>query len=222
MVGKTFITLDKMETITEGILTQYGYPLSLDGNPNAIPIDEIIEFHYNLDINWEPIDHFDQDGLVMAAIIPSRRRIIMNESCKELFKIKNGTMNFTMGHELGHWVLHVEDKFNQQIAFSFEEDKEVYYCRNFSKKPPEEFQADMFAGCLLMPKPIIVYLVDLLRSTCGVIKYPQLYSICDIFNVSISALKVRLHSLNLLYIDEIGKIHRSREDYDGQMTWLRE
>ena len=104
MAVKRFITSDQMETITEGILAEYGYPLSLIRNPHAIPIDEIVEFHYKLDIAWEPIDHFSKDELIMAAIIPSKRKVIMNESCKRLFEEKIGTMNFTMAHELGHWV----------------------------------------------------------------------------------------------------------------------
>lgn len=217
MAVRKFITPDEMESITEKILNEYGYPLSLTNNREAIPINEIIEFHYGLDIAWESIDHFSEDGLVMAAIIPSKRKVIMNESCKELFKEKMGTMNFTMAHELGHWVLHVDDKFNQQTSFDFNED-DTYYCRDLSKKPPEEFQADMFAGCLLLPKAILVPLIASLKDTYREIRFPQLYDICKTFEVSISALKVRLHTLNLLYIDDNGKIHKSIDDYNGQMT----
>ena len=217
MAVRRFITSDEMETITEAILSEYGYSLAFSGNPEAIPINELIEFHYNLDIAWEHIDRFSEDGLVMAAIIPSKRKVVMNESCKGLFEEKIGTMNFTMAHELGHWVLHVDDKFNQQIPFAFNKE-DTYYCRNFSKKPPEEFQADMFAGCLLIPKPILVPLVNSLKNTYKEIRFPQLYRICEIFEVSISALKVRLHSLKLLYIDKNGKIHKSMDDYTGQMT----
>lgn len=215
---KRYISLSEMETITEDILSQYGYPLNFDCNFQPVPIDEIIEFHYEIDISWEMIDHFAQDSRVMAAIIPKLKKIIMNDSCKELFEEKIGTMNFTMAHELGHWVLHVHDKLNQQVSLVFEEDKEVYYCRSFSKKPPEEIQADLFAGCLLMPKPIIVPLVNQLKEKYKEIKFPQLYRIADMFQVSISALKVRLVSLNLLYIDQSGKIHNSKDDSYGQIT----
>jgi len=217
MRRKSFITTNEMENITEQILTQYGFPLTWEGKPSVVPIDEIIEFHYNLDISWEPIDHMGQDGLVMAAIIPTKREIVMNDSCKELFKEKIGTMNFTMAHELGHWVLHVEDKQNEQISFSFNDVNDVFYCRNLSKKPPEEYQADMFAGSLLMPRPIIEPLIDNLKRSHEIITFPHLYNVCDVFGVSISALKVRLHTLNLLYIDGNGKIHKSKEEYLGQI-----
>jgi hypothetical protein len=218
VVNKSFITLSQMETITENILNKVQYSLSWNGTSNAVPIDEIIEFQYDLDIAWEPIDHFSEGDLVMAAILPTQRKIIMNDSCKELYEEKIGTLNFTMAHELGHWVLHVDDKLNQQTAFVFDEDQEIYYCRAFSKKPPEEFQADMFAGCLLMPRPILAPLINLLKDEYQQITFPQLYNICEVFKVTISALKVRLHTLNLLYIDKNGTIYNSKEDYKGQLT----
>lgn len=219
MVRKNFITSGEMEEITEQILSEYGFPLTWEGKPAVVPIDEIIEFHYKLDISWESIDYMGQDGLVMAAIIPTRRKIIMNDSCKELFEEKIGTLNFTMAHELGHWVLHVEDKLNQQISFLFNDLNDAFYCRNLSKKPPEEYQADMFAGSLLMPRPIIEPLIDDLKRSRKIISFPDLYRVCDVFGVSISALKVRLHYLNLLYIDVNGKIHKSKEEYSGQITF---
>jgi hypothetical protein len=95
-----FITQEEMELITQGILRDYGFDLDNQSLPIAVPIDEIIEFHYNLDILWEPIDHFDPSGLVMAAIIPSDRKIIMNETCRDLFEEKIGTMHFTMDMNL--------------------------------------------------------------------------------------------------------------------------
>lgn len=142
----------------------------------------------------------------------------MNDSCKDLFEEKIGTLHFTMAHELGHWILHVDDKLNQQTAFAFEETQDIYYCRSFSKKPPAEFQADMFAGALLMPQPIFTPLINLLKAEHQQIRFPQLYNICDVFKVTISALKVRLHTLNLLFISNDGTIYNSKEDYEGQMT----
>jgi Zn-dependent peptidase ImmA (M78 family) len=214
-----YISQDDMEVITENILVQYGFSvIVLDSSSKEVPVDEIIEFHFGLDIEWDTIDHFDSSGLVMAAIFPQKRKIVMNESCRDLFEEKIGTMHFTMAHELGHWVLHVDDKFHDQLSISIE-DEEIYYCRSFSKKPPEEVQADMFAGCLLMPKPIIIQTINELKETTNKITFRHLYKIADMFKVTISALKVRLHSLNLLYIDDNGKIHNSREDSDGQLSF---
>ncbi|OXM87536.1 ImmA/IrrE family metallo-endopeptidase [Paenibacillus rigui] len=219
MAKVPFISLEQMEAITEKILMQYGFPIdSSDSSSIEVPVDEIIEFHFGLDIEWDVIDHFDPSGLVMAAIFPRKRKIVMNESCRDLFEEKIGTMHFTMAHELGHWVLHVDDEFDDQLSISIE-DEEIYYCRSFSKKPPEEVQADMFAGCLLMPKPIFIQTINDLKENTNKITFRHLYKIADMFKVTISALKVRLHSLNLLYIDDKGRIHNSREDSDGQLSF---
>jgi hypothetical protein len=216
-VGKyPFITSDEMEQITQTILLDYGFDFANKNYPEAVPIDEIIEFHFGLDIHWEPIDHFDTSGLVMAAIIPRDKRIVMNETCKELFEEKIGTMNFTMAHELGHWVLHVNDKENIQVTLDFHET-ETFFCRSWSKKPPEEYQADMFAGSLLMPKPMIQKVVSNLKAQ-GRVQMKQLYWLAPLFKVSISALIVRLKQLDLLYIDADGIIYDSKSESQGQIA----
>ncbi|MFC7150591.1 ImmA/IrrE family metallo-endopeptidase [Cohnella cellulosilytica] len=215
-VGKfPFITPDEMEQITQNILHDYGFDFAKKNYPEAIPIDEIIEFHFGLDIQWDRIDHFDTSGLVMAAIIPRDKKIIMNESCKELFEEKIGTMNFTMAHELGHWVLHVNDKENLQTQMDFN-DSETFFCRSWSKKPREEYQADMFAGALLMPKPLMQKVISNLKAQ-GKIQMKQLYWLAPLFKVSISALTVRLKQLDLLYIDADGNIFDSRSESQGQI-----
>lgn len=209
-----YISLDEMETITENILKDFGFLMSDTATP--VPIEEIIEFHYDLSILWEKIDHFDPSGLVMAAIIPSERKIIMNETHRELFEEKIGTMNFTFAHELGHWVLHANEG-DGQMALELTDSK-VFYCRSVNKKPPIEFQADQFAGCLLMPRPIVNAEVQRLKSL-GRIRLRHLYDLAERFGVSISALQVRLEKANLLFIDSNGNIHNSREEYHGQMTF---
>lgn len=200
-----YIPIYEMEEITQQILQDYGFPLySTDIKP--VPIDELIEFHFELDILWENIDHLDSQDLVMAAIIPTKRQIVLNETCKDMFAEKMGTMNFTLAHELGHWVLHtgIYDGINLRSRTPF-------YCRSFNKKPMIEIQADLFAGCLLMPRPIITKLVKQLRWR-GSIYLRQLYELADLFQVSISALKVRLEQLELLYIHSDGTVYHSKDD----------
>ncbi|MGG2197561.1 ImmA/IrrE family metallo-endopeptidase [Paenibacillus validus] len=211
-----FITPDEMEQITQHILRDYGFDFVNKSEPEAIPIDELIEFHFELDILWDCIDHFDSAGLVMAAIMPGEKKIILNDTCRDLFEKKMGTMNFTMAHELGHWVLHVNDKDNLQTAMIFD-DRETFFCRSWSKKPPEEYQADMFAGSLLMPKPMIQRVIAILKSQ-GNIQMRQLYELASLFKVSISALTVRLKQLDLLYIDASGTIYNSKSECDGQIS----
>ncbi|CAH0345734.1 ImmA/IrrE family metallo-endopeptidase [Bacillus sp. CECT 9360] len=210
-----YISPSKMETITQNILSDYGIDIGEQSSPFSIPIEEIIEFHFDLTILWENIDHLNKDETVMAAIFPTEKMIVMNESQKDLFETVIGTRNFTFAHELGHWVLHATDE--SQLILDLFSNKKVFYCRSKSKKPPEEFQADMFAGCILMPKPIVVSAISKIKETRNVI-WADLYELRDIFNVSITALKIRLEQLNLIYFD--GKdIYNSKEEASGQLSF---
>ena len=152
---------------------------------------------------------------MFAAIVPHLKLIYMNESKKDLFEEKVGTMNFSKAHELGHWILHVtKQKDYKQISFS---EKERYYCRSFSKKPPEEIQADMFAAAVLMPKNIICGAIEELKSS-GEVTFSQLYDLAGKFEISISALTNRLRKLGLLHIANDKKIYFNENDAMGQIA----
>ena len=198
----TYISLAQMEQLTESICHDYGFD-PYDKFVRPVPVEEIVEFHFDLQICWEPIDHFDLGGIVMAAILPDEKQIILNESQRELFESKIGTYRFTLAHELGHWVLHA----GNSSYFLRSGERSPYICRSDVKKPPEEIQADRFAGCLLMPRPIIELAVKQL-SKLGTIHLSHLYGLADTLGVSISALQVRLSQLKLLNIGQDGSVLR--------------
>ncbi|MBD2863481.1 ImmA/IrrE family metallo-endopeptidase [Paenibacillus oceani] len=232
MTTAKYITQERMELLTERILTDYGFDPHQKRVQN-VPIEEIVEFHFDLHICWEPIDHFDPDGIVMAAILPTERRIVLNETHRELFDSKIGTYHFTLAHELGHWVLHSSgtpyrlrlrdtgptgrsgslntDGALHETATARLEPVRPYYCRSTSRKPPEEVQADLFAECLLMPRPMMERTVGQLRKM-GKIHLSHLYGLAECFRVSISALSVRLTRLQLLNIDADGNVRRPDAD----------
>lgn len=212
MGRNSFITMNQMRDITTLILDKTGYPLQWNGSIQAVPIEDIIEIDFGIEWKWGDINHAS-DGFVMAALYPKNREIILNISCKDLFKEKFGTKLFSLAHELGHWVLHAEDITGIQTSL-FEDD--VFYCRSTQEKSPIEYQADLFAGCLLMPEEIISPLVQELLNAKTEISWKQLYSIANDFQVSISALTTRVQQLKLLYIDSNKIIHRSKEEAMGQ------
>ncbi len=193
-----FITNTEMDSIASSVLREAKIPTAWQGYVNRVDIDTIIEFEYGLEIEWENIDHFSEDGVVLAAIFPRRKIIVLNESQRELFMMKMGTMNFSKAHELGHWILHVTDQqdYNQ---LSFEEN-DIFNCRNCTKKHWRETQADMFAAALLMPKDIVCGAVNRLKERGNVV-FLDLYRLARGFEVSITALTTRVQELNLLYID---------------------
>ncbi|WP_197035577.1 ImmA/IrrE family metallo-endopeptidase [Paenibacillus sp. UNC451MF] len=176
-----------------------------------VPIEEIIEFHFDLNISWEPIDHLDDQGMVMAAIFPTEKQIILNETQRNLFEEKLGTYHFTLAHELGHWVLHsLQSPYWLRLQCVKEKSPSAevmrpFYCRSFAHKPKVEVQADLFAGCLLMPRPILERAIMQLRRI-GLIQLSHLYKLADCLRVSITALTVRLTQTNLLSIDQDGRI----------------
>lgn len=87
--------------------------------------------------------------------------------------------NFTIAHELGHYCLHQEvaDKFEDKIFF------------RSSVTDEHEFQANNFAGELLMPKE------EFLKQIKAGVKTIQ--KLADYFNVSTLAVRVRAKQLNL-------------------------
>jgi len=51
MLRSNFITLSKMSVITTSILHSTGYPLQWNGSIKVVPIEDIIEFDF--DIEWK-------------------------------------------------------------------------------------------------------------------------------------------------------------------------
>lgn len=212
MERNKFITLDEMRDIAADILSHTGYSLQWSGSIEAVPIEDIINIDYGLEVKWGDLDHVS-DEPVMAALYPRSRKIVLNSSFKDLFKEKYGTMMFSLAHEFGHWILHAEDKMGLQNTL-FEND--VFYCRSNVRKSRIEYQADLFAGCLLMPMEIINPLIQDMWNKEKLVTWEQLYRIAGEFQVSISALTTRLQQLDLLYIDGNSNIHQSREEAMGQ------
>jgi len=203
-----------MNAITESILQKAGISTDWQGSVVKINIDVLIEFEYELEIEWKNIDHYSPGDTVLAAIIPKRKLIYLNDAKRDFFMEKMGTMNFSKAHELGHWVLHVTYQQDyEQLTFS---DSETFFCRNQAKKPPQETQADMFAAYILMPKDIITGAVNLLKKR-GCVNFGNLYKLKDEFEVSISALKNRIQDLGLLYFND-NIIYLNEAEAIGQMT----
>lgn len=203
-----------MDFIAESVLVNAQIPTQWQGTVKKIDIDALIEFEYGLDIEWRDIDHFAPDAQVLAAIVPKRKLIYMNETKQLLFIEKMGTMNFSKAHELGHWILHVtEQRSYEQLSF---QDHQTFICRSMYNKPPEEVQADMFAASILMPREIIRGAIGKLKEN-GPVTFQDLYTMKDNFEVSISALVTRVQTLGLLFISN-KKVYSSEEDAYGQIS----
>ena len=72
---------------------------------------------------------------------------------------KIGRYRFTVGHEIGHWVLHrhyVPDRAAQMTFFEGRSPEPSILCREANKREPVEWQADRFASYLLIPRDLVL------------------------------------------------------------------
>ena len=186
------------------------------GNPRClpVPIDEIIELHLGLTLEF--VDLCSQLGIddVLGAIFPDRKLIKIDSSLEA--PAMRGRCAFTMAHEVGHWVLHrdlITIDAQQSKLFGLEPGP-VHVCRSNSK-PREEVQADMFAGYLLMPRAEMLSAWSEWRGTDAQVSFAEVKErmgvddeeravqlfvrpLADTVGVSAQALGIRLRALKLI------------------------
>lgn len=95
---------------------------------------------------------------VLGATWIQEKKVLIDSSLDPTINSSmEGRYRFTIGHELGHWELHrhlfLKDP-RQTSLFEIIKEPSIV-CRKRDKKVPMEWQADCFAGHLLMPKDMI-------------------------------------------------------------------
>jgi Zn-dependent peptidase ImmA (M78 family) len=205
-----------------------------------IPIDLLAEQILGLDFLWEDIDELPRET-VLGALHPHKRLIIMNDKHRTLFDTKPGLERFTKGHEMGHWDLFIDQgSLEHPTLFALDDSSpftrrrspvgEVTVMKWFLSFPEgQEFLRDLqaraddpnearavnrYAAAILMPKDLLRAEVDTIDRT----RWSNLYRIAELFEVTISALKVRLQQLGLLYMDEDGRLYKSPTHDEGQIS----
>lgn len=154
-----------------------------------IKSEVLAEFYFGLDFDCVELSNDDLAGLKVA-----EKKIYINETRAEELNANYGLKNFTIAHELGHWVLH----------------------RNLVGRhsPQIEREADKFATYLLMPENFVreefTKLLEWLPAEM------KLDSLADTFCVSKKAMKIRLsqRELKLIYVDfKDYSCYRSKEEF---------
>lgn len=169
-----------------------------------INAESLAEFHFGLDFDCKILS--DDTA---AALSVDAKKIYLNELFADKFTANVGFKNFTVAHELGHWVLH----------------------RNLRPKRSHEIEreADLFAVYLLMPETFVRNEFAKLNSTRFAKCLPadmKLDTMASKFCVSRQAMRIRLSQseLNLIYVAKDSKCYRSREEFlkkvGGQMRWF--
>ncbi|MBD3879293.1 MAG: ImmA/IrrE family metallo-endopeptidase [Quinella sp. 1Q5] len=156
-------------------------------NP-PIKSEVLAESYFGLDFDCGKLGNDKLAGLKVA-----EKKIYMNESRADEFNVNFGLKNFTIAHELGHWVLH-KDLIGEHT-------------------PQMEREADKFATYLLMPEKMIREEFAKINPS---FTWSDVYLMSEKFCVSVTAMKIRLsqRELKLIYVDfNSGKCYRSKEEF---------
>jgi hypothetical protein len=174
--------------------------MSMEARSQALPkwpLDSstVAEF-LGLDIVWDAIPN-DEQGQIAARILPLEKLIEINEDIPQL---QGGFGESTIAHEIGHWVLHIDvEEVERQIrlqAKGVNLSIEPLLCRTVNDIDGIEWQAQYFAGCLLMPQ----YILTQVTKDKQLDKWQHLYQIAANLGVTISNLIHRLQDLGWIYL----------------------
>lgn len=178
-----------------------------------VPVERILEDVLDLNILWDKVCERPRQS-ILAELNPSSKTVVFNESRRMLIDETPGLYQTILAHEAGHWEIHVDHALSTQSPLpGFDNQMKFLYRSAGPGQDVREVQAHRFMGFLLMPSPMLLEVtrrVDLLS-------WPSLYKLRDLFQVTISALKIRLERLGLVYVTEDGNLYPSRQEYEGQM-----
>ncbi|MBL9121353.1 MAG: ImmA/IrrE family metallo-endopeptidase [Phycisphaerae bacterium] len=122
-----------------------------------VPLDDLVELHLGLSFEVEDLRARFESRDVLGAIWFNENVIRVDSS---LDPRRNpsmlGRFNFTLAHEIGHWRIHrAHLRADPNEACLFDANgRAAFVCRD-GDRAPEEWQADQFAGCLLMPRQLL-------------------------------------------------------------------
>lgn len=185
-----------------------------------IPLEDLVECHLGLPFQVEDLRKRLGGHDVLGAIWFGDGTIRVDSSLDPILHPEMlGRYNFTIAHEIGHWRLHREHlrRDPAQAMFFNANGAPAFVCRD-GDTAPEEWQANHFAGCLLMPRDLLrnawrqwrgnddpVSLADL-GLDASAVSYPEQQIVferfcrplANHFTVSAQAMRIRLEELELL------------------------
>jgi len=236
---KNIIKNQEIEIIVDNRIREYESRNGAITDP-CTPIENIIE-DCGFKILYDKIEEGSGEKIFGGLDLKSKT-IIINEIHIQLFKEKPGLERFTLAHELGHWDVFLNKDSNQNsVSFDFYTDTEgvvfrksgigsiavltdlwcdddVYdVFKTHAKKKDHPYVAsavDRYANFLLIPEKFLSDLVLRIDLT----DWKALYSLAKTFQVTISALCVRLQRMKLIYIKN-KKLYRTKDEAVGQASF---
>jgi IrrE N-terminal-like domain len=173
----------------------------------AFDIEALLD-DVGLGLVWEEVSD-SGDAVVLGQLVPGKKLVVLNERHLDRLEEKDGRLRrYTIGHEIGHWILHAEAARSGTLSLF---DGERILCRDGSHDPVER-QAEMFAAALLIPK-------EELRSVLPDSPWrgwPIVYRLADRFLVNVTPMKIRLERLGWMHCDESNVPVSGRAPAPGQ------
>lgn len=186
-----FITDKALEERATSLLSDYGAKHGFVHHL-PIPLEHLVEYH--LDLTFDCITIPGSTPEIPAALDYQRRAIYLNDLARPLFDAFPGLENFSIAHEVAHWILHVDGASEHQLSLFEAEERLPLLCRHRDKSQ-REMQAERFAGYLLLPRDLVLSALKGRELT----SWPVLYDVAREAGVSITALTVRLAGLGLVF-----------------------
>jgi hypothetical protein len=194
-VFRPFRFISKLEI--EACALDIWLQMSRSHHPLQLPIDaSIIAEFLGLDLVWDKIPD-DEQGAIAARILPLEKLMEINDNIPQL---KGGFGESTIAHEIGHWVLHIDleqvERYIRLKQKGVDVQVKPFLCRS-TNLARIEWQAQYFAGCLLMPQHILTEL----KQDKDLTKWQHLYQMAEDLGVTISNLTTRLQDLGWIHLD---------------------
>ena len=193
-----------------------------------IPIEEIIDLTVDIPIIPERIPDYQGSPVLAKLVVKGHPHpnveIIVNEDKQPFFHQHEGVEQYSLAHELGHYVLHIDRGSLNTLLLPDAKEQSVVLCRMNSLEERDrntkrrELQAERFAAYILMPQ-------DLMREACAdmdLYHWPNLYRLKEQFHVTITALTNRLKELHLVTVTPDGKLVPYQDKLATQMHSLWE
>lgn len=205
-----YFSSEKLESLADNLLARYEREA---GSPLQPPLQaESIAESISLNILWEDI--LEEPGTTThGALISEQRLIVLNERRLQLLESTQGLYNTTIAHEIGHWVLHVDHAALDHVSLpDLTFDSAPAPESGLDKR--DERNAHEFMSYLLMPSKLLIPRLKGLNLQ----NWHSLYNLRETFNVTPTALKIRLEKLNLTYLDDKRRFHKSKQEAGGQTS----
>ncbi len=134
---------------------------------------------------------------VLGALHAQEHLVILNQDRLREFQAMPGLERFTIGHEIGHAILHAEDSWTEVLPLM---ESGKTWCRDGSSDPTE-FQANRFASYLLVPTDRLLRVLP----TSPWSGWSPIYRLAETFGITPTAMIVRLEQGQLAHRDDAGK-----------------